>query len=125
MTSFISFMFDITLKYAHLFKAEEAFSSESPEEVLIVVEDLAEATGTDDTPLLPQDLDTTSYIITKALDLLIQELNEGREITNATNVRESQIFSKCNYIVFFSLFLYLKHWTISCLRVTRPVLPAC
>jgi len=72
-----------------------------------VVEDLAEATGTEDTPLLPQDLDTISYIITKALDLLIQELNEGQEITNATNVRERQIFSKCNYIVFFLVYCYI------------------
>ena len=62
-------------------------SSENPEEVLIVVEDLAEATATDDTPQLPQDLDTTNDIITEALDLLIQELDEGEEIINATDVR--------------------------------------
>ena len=73
-------------------KAEEALSSENPEEVLIVVEDLAETTATEDIPLLPQDLDTTNNIITEALDLLIQELDEGGEITNATNVRERQIF---------------------------------
>ena len=68
-------------------KAAEALSSENPEEVLIVVEDLAEATATDDTPQLPQDLDTTNDIITEALDLLIQELDEGEEIINATDVR--------------------------------------
>ena len=73
-------------------KAEEALSSENPEEVLIVVEDLAETTATEDIPLLPQDLDTTNNIITEALDLLIQELDEGGEITNVTNVRERQIF---------------------------------
>jgi len=106
-------------------KAVEALSSENPEEVLIVVEDLAETTATEDTPLLPQDLDTTNNIITEALDLLIQELDEGGEITNATNVREHKTFCKCNYVFSFSLLLYLKHWTISCLRVTRQAFPAC
>ena len=106
-------------------KAVEALLSKNPEEVLIVVEDLAETTATEDIPLLPQDLDTTNNIITEALDLLIQELDEGGEIINATNVRERQIFCKCNYVFSFSLLLYLKHWTISCLRVTRLAFPAC
>ena len=88
-----------------------------------MVKDLAEATATEDTPLLPQDMDTTNNIITEALDLIIQELNEGGEITNAINVRERQIFFKCNYVLSFSLLLYLKHWTISYLRVTRQAFP--
>ena len=56
-----------------------------------MVEDLVEATATEDTPQLPQDLDTTNDIITGAIDLLIQELDEGGEITNATDVREHHI----------------------------------
>ena len=93
-----------------------------------MVEDLAEATATEDTPLFPQDLSTTNDIITRAIDLLIQELDEGGETTNATDVRKHHIFRgtfKCNYDFSFSLLLYLRHWTISCLRVTRPAFPAC
>ena len=59
-----------------------------------MVEDLVEATATEDTPQLPQDLDTTNDIITGAIDLLIQELDEGGEITNATDVREHRILER-------------------------------
>ena len=84
-------------------------SSENPEEVLIVVEDLVEATATKDAPLLPQDLNTTNDVVTKTLDLLIRKLDEGEQITNVTKVREVQGFYKCNYDFSFSLLLYLKH----------------
>jgi len=75
-------------------KAEEGFSSENPEVVLIVMKDLADATAHEDTPQLPQDLNTTNDIITKALDLLIQNLDKGGEITNANGVRKLCIFSE-------------------------------
>ena len=90
-----------------------------------MMEDLAEATADEDTPLFPQDLNTTNDIITKALDLLIQELDEGGEIINATKVRELQRFScVTTYDFSSSLLLYLKHWTTPYLRVTRPAFPA-
>ena len=106
-------------------KAEQAFSSENPEELLIVMKDLAEATACEDTPQFPQDLNTTNDIITKALDLLIQHLNKGEVITN---VREHFIFGdfqKKLLFFSFSLHSYLKHWTISCVRVTRSAFPTC
>ena len=75
-------------------KAEEGFSSENPEVVLTVIKDLAKATVRENTPQLPQDLNITNDIITKALDLLIHNLDKGGEITNANNVRELCIFGE-------------------------------
>ena len=67
-----------------------------------MVEDLAEATATEDTPLFPQDLNTTNDIITRAIDLLIQELDEGGETTNATDVRKHHILGGLSNVTMIS-----------------------
>ena len=53
-----------------------------------MVEELVVATAVEDTPQLPQDLDTTNVIITNTLDLLFSDLDTAVEQndTNATSV---------------------------------------
>ena len=62
--------------------------SEDTEVVLEVVEELVQATAEEDTPQLPQDLDTTNDIITDTLDLLFNNLESPptQNDTNATTV---------------------------------------
>ena len=90
-------------------KAENALANEDSEEVLLVVEDLVAATSLEDTPQLPQDLDTTNDIITGALDLLIEELEEGRDVSNATEVSivKNILFKLCNWILCFLVYCHI------------------
>ena len=66
--------------------------SEDTEVVLEVIEELVEATAEDDTPQLPQDLDTTNDIISDTLDLLFSDLTTSamQNDTNATTVEVIQ-----------------------------------
>ena len=54
--------------------------------MLGVVGELVDATANEETPLLPQDLNTTIGIITATLDLLFTDLNSaaGQSETNMT-----------------------------------------
>ena len=67
-------------------QADIALSSADAEEVLEVVGDLVQATATEDMAQLPQDLDTANDIITNTLDLLIFDLSQVENDTNATTV---------------------------------------
>ena len=67
-------------------QADIALSSADAEEVLEVVADLVQATAAEDMAQLPQDLDTTNDIITNTLDLLIFDLDQAENDTNATTV---------------------------------------
>ena len=51
-----------------------------------MVADLVEATAVDNMAQLPQDLDTANDIIIKTLDLLISNLDQAENNTNATTV---------------------------------------
>ena len=51
-----------------------------------MVAELVEATAVDNMAQLPQDLDTANDIITKTLDLLISNLDQAENNTNATTV---------------------------------------
>ena len=67
-------------------QADIARSSADAEEVLEVVADLVQATAAEDMAQLPQDLNTTNDIITNTLDLLIFDLDQAENDTNATTV---------------------------------------
>ena len=67
-------------------QADIALSSADAEEVLEVVGDLVQATAAEDMAQLPQDLDTANDIITDTLDLLIFDLSQVENDTNATTV---------------------------------------
>ena len=51
-----------------------------------MVGDLVQATAAEDMAQLPQDLDTANDIITNTLDLLIFDLSQVENDTNATTV---------------------------------------
>ena len=61
-----------------------ALENEDTQAVLRIVGELVDAT--EETPLLPQDLNTTIGIITATLDLLFSDLNSaaGQNVTNTT-----------------------------------------
>ena len=67
-------------------QADIALSNADAEEVLEVVGDLVQATAAEDMAQLPQDLDTTNDIITNTLDLLIFDLDQVENDTNATTL---------------------------------------
>ena len=67
-------------------QADIALSSADAEEVLEVIGDLVQATAAEDMAQLPQDLDTANDIITNTLDLLIFDLSQVENDTNATAV---------------------------------------
>ena len=79
--------------YVFLLQVDEALMSEDIEVVLEVVEELVQATAEEDTPQLPQDLDTSNDIITDTLDLFFNNL-ESADDTNATIV---QVDVRYNY----------------------------
>ena len=64
-----------------------------------MVADLVEATAVDNMPQLPQDLDTANDIITKTLDLLISNLHQAENNTNATTVDVNPSFLSLAIII--------------------------
>ena len=94
--------------------------------VLEVVEELVQATETEDVPQLPQDLNTTNDIITNTLDLLFSdlEMNIQQNDTNATSVQvRNNISKKTSFetCIFRPQLLFLKLWTTYYPKVTRQV----
>ena len=98
--------------------------------VLEVVGDLVEATADEETPQLPNDLNTTNEIITETLGLLFRDLDTttGQNETNVTvaDVSSSDLLLlKTHFTICNRLQLFLKLWTTFCQRVTRQVLTVC
>ena len=70
--------------------------SADTEVVLEVVEELVQATETEDNvPQLPQDLNTTNDIINNTLNLLFRNIQQND--TNATSVQVRNNISKKNF----------------------------
>ena len=80
-------------------QADIALSNADAEEVLEVVGDLVQATAAEDMAQLPQDLDITNDIITNTLDLLIFDLDQVENDTNATTLDVNPFFTlTCNIL---------------------------
>ena len=93
--------------------------SEDTEVVLEVVEELVQATAEEDTPQLPQDLDTTNDIITDTLDLLFNNLESPpTNDTNATTVVTVEVrynYSRLRYTMYMYTVCIIVHVIAPCI----------